>query len=218
MSWKTFVGVGDSLIAGKGDNVEGIEKVSWSERLARAIAPLHEDFTFTNLAKPGLTTEEIQFTQLQAALALKPDLVSFSAGGNDIRDPNWDYDVVYKRIDEMIGSFHEIGATIMTFTYANLKEILPKPTPPIIEYFSPHVERLNSITADVSRKYNVALFDGWNNPNQMSAENWSADFIHANALGQIQMARNLAAALSRHSRIEIFGESLRLPEMSLIER
>ena len=217
MAWKTFVAVGDSLIAGTGDVIDGIEHVSWSERVAHAIAPLHREFTFTNLARPGLKAAEIRAEQLAAALALKPDLVSISVGGNDMYDPNWDYDAVYEEIDAMFKAFHAIGATVLTFAYTNLAEVLPKPTPGIITYFTPHVMRLNSITRAMSEKYNnVALFDAWQQPEDLAADGWSTDYVHLNSLGQIRMARMMAATLSQYSRIEIFGESLRLPEKMLV--
>jgi hypothetical protein len=40
--------------------------------------------------------------------------------------------------------------------------------------------------------------------------------VHPNSLGQIRMARMMAATLSQYSRIEIFGESLRLPDGVLV--
>ena len=132
-------------------------------------------------------------------------------------DPNWDDDAVYQEIDAIFAAFHQIGATVLTFAYTNLEAVLPKPTPPVITYFSPHVIRLNNITRAMAEKYdNVALFDAWEQPEELAADGWSSDFVHPNSLGQIRMARMMAATLSQYSRIEIFGESLRLPDGVLV--
>jgi lysophospholipase L1-like esterase len=88
MSWQHFVALGDSLTAGVGDSVTGIEPRGWADRFAEALRPAH----YTNLAQRGATTNDILATQVEAALALNPDIVSVLAGGNDMRLPDWNPD------------------------------------------------------------------------------------------------------------------------------
>jgi hypothetical protein len=46
-----------------GDPVEGVAKLSWADRLAEALRPLHPDFKYHNLAQRGKTSAQIASQQ-----------------------------------------------------------------------------------------------------------------------------------------------------------
>jgi len=52
---------------------------------------------------------------VDAALALRPDLISISAGGNDIIRPGTDPDEVANRLDAGIERLRNDGATVVMF-------------------------------------------------------------------------------------------------------
>ncbi|WP_263971916.1 MULTISPECIES: SGNH/GDSL hydrolase family protein [unclassified Arthrobacter] len=84
--------MGDSFTEGVGDadpNLTGSFR-GWSDRVAEVLATLDPDFAYANLAVRGKTLREIMDEQLELALAMTPDLVSFCAGGNDIIRPGSD--------------------------------------------------------------------------------------------------------------------------------
>jgi lysophospholipase L1-like esterase len=82
--WHHYVAIGDSFTEGVGDSVEGFAKLGVADRLAAALRQANPDLRYTNLAQRGLLVNEIREQQLEAALALQPNLVSVVAGANDI--------------------------------------------------------------------------------------------------------------------------------------
>jgi lysophospholipase L1-like esterase len=56
----------------------------WADRLAEELAAGCQDFAYANLAVRGRLLEQILGEQVGPALALKPDLITLSAGGNDM--------------------------------------------------------------------------------------------------------------------------------------
>src|SRR3954454_8259627 len=85
--WRRYVTLGDSLIVGLGDLVEGYPNMAWTEATGQAFKQLHPDFEFLNLGKPYLTARQVRETQLQPALDFEPGLAAVLAGGNDLGDP-----------------------------------------------------------------------------------------------------------------------------------
>ena len=63
--WRRYVTLGDSLIVGLGDPVEGYPNMAWTEATGQAFTQLHPDFEFLNLGKPYLTARQVRETQLQ---------------------------------------------------------------------------------------------------------------------------------------------------------
>ena len=78
--------MGDSFTAGLGDpeplSPGGMR--GWADRIAEELSEGRTDFRYANLAVSGLLLRQILDRQLGPAIALKPDLVTLSAGGNDL--------------------------------------------------------------------------------------------------------------------------------------
>lgn len=102
----SYVAVGDSFTEGVGDPGPDGAFVGWADRLAVLLADRRPegDFGYTNLAVRGKLLDQIMEDQLPRALRLAPDLVSFSAGGNDILRPGTDPDEVAERFERAIAS------------------------------------------------------------------------------------------------------------------
>ncbi|HBH5716412.1 TPA: SGNH/GDSL hydrolase family protein, partial [Enterococcus faecium] len=84
--WRRFVAIGDSFTEGIGDpdpNVPGGVR-GWADRVAEELGRTCPDFAYANLAIRGRLYKQIIDEQLEPAIDLKPDLVSFFAGGNDV--------------------------------------------------------------------------------------------------------------------------------------
>src|SRR3954463_14076734 len=102
--WTRFVAIGDSFTEGIGDpepESPGGHR-GWADRVAEVLAAGTEDFAYANLAIRGRLLQQILDEQVEAALELKPDLISVSAGGNDIIRPGTDPDDVSRRFEAMI--------------------------------------------------------------------------------------------------------------------
>lgn len=85
--WSRYVALGDSFTEGIGDpelRAPGGHR-GWADRVAEVLAAKTEDFAYANLAIRGRLLQQISDEQIEPALALRPDLVSISAGGNEDR-------------------------------------------------------------------------------------------------------------------------------------
>ena len=97
--------MGDSFTAGVGDpeplSPGGMR--GWADRIAEELGEGRGDFGYANLAISGLVMRDILEQQLGPALNLKPDLVTLSAGGNDIVFHRGDPDRLAATLDAAVG-------------------------------------------------------------------------------------------------------------------
>src|ERR1051325_10266666 len=102
--WSRYVAIGDSFTEGIGDPEPGSPggHRGWADRVAEVLAARTDDFAYANLAIRGRLLQQILDEQVDAALQLKPDLISVSAGGNDIIRPGTDPDDIADRFEAMI--------------------------------------------------------------------------------------------------------------------
>ena len=106
--WTRYVAVGDSFTEGMSDPDPEIPDryVGWADRLAVDLARYASDaghqFGYANLAVRGRLLADIVGPQLDAALALEPDLVSIVGGGNDILRPSADVDALAGKLEDAV--------------------------------------------------------------------------------------------------------------------
>src|SRR6202020_1488088 len=82
--WKRFVAVGDSFTEGLDDLLPDGYPRGWAQLVAAHVAHQDEDFRYANLAVRSRRIEQIVIEQIPEAMAMRPDLTSIVAGGNDI--------------------------------------------------------------------------------------------------------------------------------------
>src|ERR1700760_3768328 len=88
MAWRSFVAMGDSFSEGLDDPYPDGTYRGWADLVAARLAvDSGPDFGYANLAIRGKVLHEITDEQLEPTLAMKPDLVSVAAGGNDVLRP-----------------------------------------------------------------------------------------------------------------------------------
>src|SRR2546423_2809204 len=82
--WQRYVAIGDSFTEGL-DDVDPATGYfrGWADIVAARLAAEVPDFTYANLAIRGRLFAPIVAEQLPVAQELRPDLVSFAAGGDD---------------------------------------------------------------------------------------------------------------------------------------
>ena len=103
MTWSRYVAIGDSFTEGMSDPDPQHEDRfrGWADLLAAQLAvqanAAGAPFAYANLAVRGRKLDDVVGAQLQAALDLKPDLVSVVGGGNDILRPTVDLDAIASR-------------------------------------------------------------------------------------------------------------------------
>lgn len=118
-----FVALGDSFTEGVGDwdhrfpnGVRG-----WADRVAKQLSKRDPSWEYANLAVRSRALDEIVATQLDRALEMRPTLVSFFAGGNDILRVRSDMDDLMARFEASVARLAASGARVMLFTSYDLR-------------------------------------------------------------------------------------------------
>lgn len=114
--WEHYVSMGDSLAEGLGDPVPGYPTTGFSQMLADGLCSVRPEMKFTNLGERELTIREVREKQLAPALALRPDLVTIIAGGNDLLRQHFDPSVSEEELDAIVLALAESGATVVLTT------------------------------------------------------------------------------------------------------
>src|SRR3954447_25063954 len=111
MAWQSFVAMGDSFTEGLNDAYPNGTYRGWADLVAARLAvDSGPDFGYANLAIRGRLLDQVIREQLEPTLAMKPGLVSFAAGGNDVLRPRTDASTLIDRIDAVVAKLRAQGA------------------------------------------------------------------------------------------------------------
>jgi lysophospholipase L1-like esterase len=190
LSFQRYVALGDSSTLGVDDPAPEGGYRGWSQRLAEHIAKTQGGLHYANLSAYGLTTAEVRELQLEAALALRPDLASVFCGTNDVTGWSFDADAVGADIEHMQRALVDSGATVLTFTLPDLTPVMP-----LARLIAPRIAVLNQAIVRASKATGTLLVDFAAHPVATDSRLWSEDRIHANTAGHARMAEALANAL-----------------------
>lgn len=185
-----YVAIGDSSTEGIDDRDGRGGYRGWSLRLAERIAATQGGLLHANLAVRGRTTREVLDEQLDAALAMRPDLATVFTGTNDVVARGFDADAVAADMEQMQRRLVACGATVLTFTLPDLAPLIP-----LARGISPRIHAMNAGLRAACTRTGTILLDFAAVPVATDARLWSDDRIHANALGHARIAEALAHAL-----------------------
>lgn len=187
-----YVALGDSSTEGLDDPYpNGGGYRGWSQRLAERLhATTSPNLHYANLAIRGLTTVQVRATQLDAALAMRPDLATVFCGTNDVTAPRFDAARVAADIEHMQRALVASGATVLSFTLPDLTSLMP-----LARLIAPRIATLNHALAEASRASGAILVDFAAYPVATDRRLWSDDRIHANSAGHARIADALAQSL-----------------------
>src|SRR3954451_9745740 len=100
VAWRSFVAMGDSFTEGMNDAYPDGTYRGWADLVAARLAvDSGPSFGYANLAIRGRLLDQVITEQLEPTLAMKPDLVSFAAGGNDVLRRRMDPFGLVNRLD-----------------------------------------------------------------------------------------------------------------------
>jgi len=201
-----YVAIGDSSTEGLDDPDGAGGYRGWANRLAEQIATAQGSLLYANLAIRGRRTRRILDEQLEAALAMRPDLVTLFSGTNDVVARRFDPAAVAADIETMHDALIGSGATLLTFTLPDLTPVMP-----MGRFVSSRVAVLNDALREVSSRSGAILVDFAANPVASDPRLWSADRLHANSAGHTRVAAALAHALDLPGTDGSWAEPL--PEM-----
>ena len=185
-----YVAIGDSSTEGLDDPDTNGGYRGWANRLAERLAAAQGGILYANLAVRGRRTRQIREQQLDAALAMQPDLATLFTGTNDVVARGFDADRVGEDVEFMQRALIRQGATVLTFTLPDLGPVMP-----IARFITARVEVLNQTLRTASANSGARLVDLAVHPVASDPRLWSEDRLHANALGHERIAAALAQAI-----------------------
>src|SRR3954471_18604163 len=191
MSYRRFVALGDSTTEGLMDPLpDGSGFRGWADRLAEMLSALDPELRYANLAVRGKLARQVHAEQLDAAIALEPDLVSVLSGLNDMLRKNVHVDAVVREIDAMVAALREAGADVLMFT-------LPDPVPinPLAKSAAVRLVRLNAAIREIATRRGAFLVPLDAHPVASDRRLWNEDRLHANPEGHQRIALAAAHAL-----------------------
>lgn len=196
--WSRYVALGDSFTEGIGDPEPASPggHRGWADRVAEVLNEGTDDFAYANLAVRGKLMRQIEEQQVAPALALHPDLISISAGGNDMIRPGSDPDVTAARFEDAVRELSRDGATILLFTGTDVG------FSPALRGFRGKVAIFNENLRGIAVKYDCIVADMWALREVQDVRMWAPDRLHMNPLGHHTVARMALAALNVPNTLE----------------
>lgn len=190
--WRRFVALGDSFTEGIGDPDAGSPggHRGWADRVAEVLSQQVDDFAYANLAVRGKLISQIAAGQIDAALALKPDLIAFSAGGNDVIRPGTDPDEISLQFEDAVVRLSRDGATLLVFTGIDTD------FSPVFRPFRGKIAIYNENIRAIADRYDCIVADQWALKEVQDARFFDPDRLHYNALGHHEVARMVLRALN----------------------
>jgi lysophospholipase L1-like esterase len=190
--WRRFVAIGDSFTEGIGDPEPSLPDGhrGWADRVAEVLAHEVDDFAYANLAVRGKLIAQIVADQIEPALALKPDLVTFSAGGNDVIRPGSDPDAVSVQFEDAVLRLRRDGATVVVFTGIDTE------FNPVFRGIRGKVAIYNENIRAVAERYDCIVADMWALKQVQDMRFMDPDRLHFNPLGHHEVARMVLRALN----------------------
>ncbi|MET0713714.1 MAG: SGNH/GDSL hydrolase family protein [Mycetocola sp.] len=196
--WSRYVALGDSFTEGIGDpepRSPGGHR-GWADRVAEVLGQGVDDFAYANLAVRGKLIAQIIDQQVEPALELRPDLISISAGGNDVIRPGTDPDVTSARMEDAVARLSGDNATIVMFTAVDVG------FSPVFRSIRGKVAIYNENLRMIAAKYDCVVADLWSLTDVQDTRMWSPDRLHLNPLGHHTVARMVLDALAVPNDLE----------------
>ena len=205
MTWKNFVALGDSFTEGMDDAYPDGSYRGWADLVAARLAvDAGPHFGYANLAVRGKVLDQVLAEQLGPVLAMRPSLVSFAAGGNDILRRKVDpYGLVHK-IDPAIGQLRAAGADVILFRFADVTGHLPGQ-----RIVGPRAAALNDGIRQLADRHGAILIDLFADDAFRNRLLWSPDRLHLSAAGHRRVAAHVLDALG----VGVTEEWLLVPPM-----
>jgi lysophospholipase L1-like esterase len=196
--WSRYVAIGDSFTEGIGDpepDSPGGNR-GWADRVAEVLSEGTDDFAYANLAIRGRLLQQINDEQAEAALLLKPDLISVSAGGNDIIRPGTDPDEVAGRFETLIETLRRDGATVLVFNGPDIGMT------PVLRRVRGKVAIYNENVRAIAQRHDAVVADMWALRELADPRMWAPDRLLFSPLGHHTIARMVLQALNVENDLE----------------
>jgi lysophospholipase L1-like esterase len=197
MDFRSYVAIGDSFTEGVGDELPDGSVRGWADLVALGLALASREraggaapFGYANLAIRGRLLGPIVDEQLDAAIALRPDLLSLNGGGNDIMRPRVSIESVADRLAEAVHKATGAGIHVLLLSGGN-----PTRHIPLGSRIEVRGEQLALAVRERVPASGVTFVDNWADAELTELRYWSVDKLHLNALGHRRVAGNVLTGL-----------------------
>ncbi|NDZ79157.1 MULTISPECIES: SGNH/GDSL hydrolase family protein [unclassified Streptomyces] len=187
----SYAAIGDSFTEGVGDPGPDGTFVGWADRLAVLLddrVPEHT-FRYANLAVRGRLLDQIVDEQVPRAKELAPDLVSFSAGGNDIIRPGSDPDDAAERFERALADLTASVGTVMVTTGFDTRGV------PVLRHLRGKIATYNEHVRVIAARHGAPVLDLWSLKTIQDRRAWDADRLHLSPEGHTRVALRAAQVL-----------------------
>lgn len=191
MAWRSYVAIGDSFSEGMDDPYPDGTFRGWADLVAARLAlEAGPDFGYANLAIRGRMFDRVIAEQLEPALAMRPDLVSFAAGGNDVLRPKIDIPAFQAKLDRVVERLRGSGSDVILFRYADVTANMMGR-----RIIKPRAEALNVLVGEVAAKHGAYLIDLYADDHLRRRDMWGDDRLHLSPAGHRRVAGHVLSAL-----------------------
>ncbi len=213
MTFHRYVALGDSFTEGVGDHDPGLPNGvrGWADRVAEVLAGRADGFGYANLAIRGRKLAAILAEQVEPAIAMRPDLVTVYAGGNDILRPSVDIDALAASYGEAVGRLRGTGARVLLFTGFDLGFA------PYFRHLRGRVATYNEWVREIADEHGATIVDFWRLRDYRDQRLWDVDRLHMSAAGHQRMAIAVLDTLGVDHDL-VPGDLAALPEMDRRQR
>src|SRR4051812_25823430 len=191
MVWHNFVAMGDSFTEGMDDAYPDGTYRGWADLVAARLAvEAGPDFGYANLAVRGKVLDQVLAEQLEPVLDMRPSLVSFAAGGNDLLRRRVDPRGLAEKIDPAVGRLRAAGADVIVFRFADITAHLPGQ-----RIVGPRAAVFNDGIRDLAERHGAILIDLFADAAFHNPLLWSEDRLHLSAAGHRRVAGHVLNAV-----------------------
>ncbi|GAA3241507.1 SGNH/GDSL hydrolase family protein [Actinocorallia longicatena] len=196
--------LGDSFTEGLNDPGVMGEFRGWADRLAEYIERAQPGLRYANLAVRGKLLGQIADEQVPVAVGMRPDLVSISAGGNDMLRPGADPDVIAARFYAAARELRGSGAEVLVFT--GFDPALRSVNGRASARWRGKVATLNVHLRSIADRLDLRVVDLWSMPELCDDGAWDEDRLHMTPEGHRRLAVAIAEFLDVPTGEEWRGE------------
>lgn len=184
MGFERYVALGDSFTEGVGDpdplRPNGLR--GWADLVAEQLARGGDGFGYANLAIRGRLLRPIIDQQVDAAVAMRPDLVTIYAGGNNLMRPKVDFDGLAAEYDVAVGKLAATGARVLMWTAYDGSWA------PVFGALRGRWAVYNELVREIADRHGATIVDFWRFTEYRDLRMWDFDRLHLSAAGHHAMA------------------------------
>ena len=168
----------------------------WADRVAVGLARQAQrsaspPVEYANLAVRGKLLDQVVAEQLDVALAMTPDVVTFHAGPNDVLRPGTDFDDLVRRYESAVRGLADEVDTVVLFTSLTRAGGSGR----LADRLEARFARFNDSIRQVADRQGCLLVDDEAVAALTDRRFWGVDRLHLNELGHARVAANVLATL-----------------------